>query len=107
MQTFILYRIFVSLLVWLLLLTHYRYRELLLHLITLNDTHTHTHTLGRTSVDERSVRRRYLYLTTRKILKRQTSMPQVGFEPAILASERPQSYTLDCWIGCIGVAAIK
>jgi hypothetical protein len=82
----------------------------LLHLITLNDTHTHTHThtLGRTFLDERSVRRRYLYLTTRNMLKRQTSMPPVEFEPAILSSERPQSYTLlDCWIGCVVVAAIK
>ena len=49
-------------------------------------THTHTQTHGRTSLDERSVRRRYLYLTTRKILKRQTSMLPVGFEPTIPAA---------------------
>jgi len=36
-------------------------RGLLLHLISLSDTHTHTHT--RTPLDDRSARRRDLYLT--------------------------------------------
>ena len=56
--------------------THCRCRELLLHLITLNDTHT----LGKIPLDEGSVRRRDLCLTTH-ILKRQTSMPPSGIRP--------------------------
>ena len=35
------------------------------------------------------------YLTTHNTHKRQTSMPPVGFEPTIPASERPQTYALD------------
>jgi hypothetical protein len=38
-------------LVW-FLLTHCRCKGLLLHLITLNDTHTHTHTLVSTPLDD-------------------------------------------------------
>jgi hypothetical protein len=69
----------------------------LLHLITLNDTHTHTHTqtLGRTPLDEESVRRRDLYLTTQNTHKKETSMPPAGFEPAIRAREQPQTHVLD------------
>ena len=52
-------------------------------------------TVGRTPLDERSARRRDLYLTTHNIHKRQTSMPLVGFEPTISACERPQTYALD------------
>ena len=59
----------------------------MLHLIT----YTHT-TLGRTPLDERSARRRDLYLTTHK---RQTSMPPVGFEPATPASEGLQTDAVD------------
>jgi len=36
-------------------------------------------TVGRTPLDECSIRRRDLYLTTHNIHKRQTSMPPVGF----------------------------
>ena len=57
--------------------------------------HTHTHTLGRTSLDEGSVRRRDLYLTTHKTHNGHTSMTPAGFEPAIPASERPQTYAID------------
>jgi len=32
----------------------------------------------------------------------QTSMPPVGFEPTIPASERPQTYALDCAATVIG-----
>jgi hypothetical protein len=39
--------------------------------------------------------RRDLYLTTHNTHKRQTSMPPVGFEPTIPASERPQTHALD------------
>jgi hypothetical protein len=66
-------------------------------------------TLGRTSLFEWSVRQRDVYLTKHHIHKRQTSVPETGFEPAIPVSERPQtqaataigwvfSYTvLKCW----------
>jgi tetrahydromethanopterin S-methyltransferase subunit F len=43
-----------------------------------------------------------LYLTTHKTHKRQTSVPPVGFEPAIPASERPQTHALDCAVKGIG-----
>ena len=52
-------------------------------------------TIGRTPLDEWSARRRDLYLTTHNCHNRQTSMPTVGFEPAISAGERPQTYALD------------
>jgi hypothetical protein len=52
-------------------------------------------TFGRTSLDEGSARRRDLYLTTRNTHNRQTSMLPAGFEPAIPASERPQTHTID------------
>ena len=52
-------------------------------------------TVGRTPLDEWSARRRDLYLTTHNTHNRQTSMPQVGFEPTISAGERPQTYALD------------
>jgi len=51
--------------------------------------------VGRTSLDEWSALRRDLYLTTHNTHNRQTSMPPVGFEPTISASERPQTYALD------------
>ena len=58
--------------------------------------HTQQHiTVGRTSLDKRSARRSDLYLTTHNTHNRQTSMPLVGFEPTISASERQQTYTLD------------
>jgi hypothetical protein len=58
--------------------------------------HTQTHTtLGVTPLGEWSARRRDLYLTTHKAHKRQTSVPLAGFEPAIPASERPQTHALD------------
>ena len=62
-----------------------------MHLITLDDTYT----LGRTPLDERSARRRGLYLTAHNIHKRQTSMPPAEFEPESLASERPQTYAFN------------
>jgi hypothetical protein len=52
-------------------------------------------TLGRTSLDEWSARRRYLYLTTYNTHDRRTSMPQAGFEHTIPTSERPQTHALD------------
>jgi hypothetical protein len=52
-------------------------------------------TTGRTPLDEWSVRRRNLYLTTHNTRKRQTSMTPVRFEPTISAGERQQTYALD------------
>jgi hypothetical protein len=46
-------------------------------------------TVGRTPLDERSTRRRNLYLTTHDAHNRQISMPLVGVEPRISAGERP------------------
>ena len=51
--------------------------------------HTQRHaTVGRTPLDERSARRRDLYLTTHDTHNRQVSMPPVGFEPKISAGVR-------------------
>jgi hypothetical protein len=74
----------------LFLRTHFR-----MHLITLSDTLTHTHTLGWKPLDEGSVRRTDLYLTTHNTHKRQTSISPAEFEPAVPASDRPQSHALD------------
>jgi hypothetical protein len=48
-------------------------------------------TVGRTPLDERSARRRDLYLTTHDTHNRKISMPPVGVEPTISAGERPQA----------------
>jgi hypothetical protein len=64
------------------------------HYRGLTITLRHT-TLGRTPLDEWSAHRRGLYLTTHNTHKRQTSMSPAGFEPAITASERPQTRALD------------
>jgi hypothetical protein len=63
-------------------------------LFSLDHTQTNT-TVGKTPLDEGSARRRDLYLTTQTLYRRQTSMPPVGFEPAVLTSEWPQTYALD------------
>ena len=52
-------------------------------------------TVGRTSLDEWSARRRDLHLTKHNTHNRQASVPPVGFEPTISAGERPQTYALD------------
>jgi hypothetical protein len=52
-------------------------------------------TVGRTPLDEWSIRRKDLYLTTHNTHNRQTSMPPVGFESTISAGERPKTYALD------------
>ena len=46
-------------------------------------------TVGRAPLDERSARRRDLYLTTHDTHNREISMPPLGFEPKISAGERP------------------
>jgi len=58
--------------------------------------------LGRTPLDEWSARRRDFYLTKLSTYKRQTSTPLAGFEPAIPASQRPQTHALDCAATGIG-----
>jgi hypothetical protein len=63
-------------------------------------------TLGRPPLDEWPARRRDLYLTTHNTHKRQTSMPLVGFEPAILVSERPQTHALDRTAPGIGIITV-
>jgi hypothetical protein len=62
-------------------------------IVALEHTQGHTHIGGRTPLDEGSARRRDIYLTTHK---RQTSMRPAAFEPPVPASERPQTYALDC-----------
>jgi len=52
-------------------------------------------TVGRTPLDEWSARRRDLYLTAHNTHNRRKSMPPVGFESTISASEGPQTYALD------------
>ena len=56
-------------------------------------------TVGRTPLDERSARRRDLYLTTHDTKNRQISMSPVGFEPTISAGERPAAaHLLRSWV---------
>ena len=52
-------------------------------------------TLGRTPLDVRSARRRNHYRAKHNTKNRQTSMPPVGFKPAIEASERLRTHTLN------------
>ena len=52
-------------------------------------------TVGRTPLNEWSIRRRDLYLTTHNTHNRQTSMPPVVFEPTISAGEQPKNHALD------------
>jgi hypothetical protein len=63
-------------------------------------------TFGRTPLGEWSARRRDLYLTRNKILKRQTAMPPGGIEPAIPANERPKTHALDRAASGIGTIHI-
>jgi hypothetical protein len=66
---------------------------------TITPRHT---TLGRTPPDEGSARRRDLYLTICNTHKRQTSVPPVGFEPAIQTTVRPQTHALGRAVTGIG-----
>jgi hypothetical protein len=52
-------------------------------------------TVGKTRLHEWSARRRDIRLTTHNTHNRQTSMPPVGFEHTISASERPKTYAID------------
>jgi hypothetical protein len=62
-------------------------------------------TVGRNLRDEWSARRRDLYLTTHTTHKKQTTVPPAEFEPAIPASERPQTHTL--YRAATGIGASK
>ena len=53
-------------------------------------------TVGKTPLDERSARRRDLYLTTHNTHKRQIFMPPAGLEPTIPGNKRLQIHALDC-----------
>ena len=52
-------------------------------------------TSGKTPLDGWSARRRDLYLTTHNTQNIQIFMTPVGFEPTVLAGERPHTYALD------------
>jgi len=95
-----------SFLFWSLLPTHCTRIGLVLHLITY-DTHIHTLSLSlcRNPLDEGSARRRDLYPTTLNTHKRQTFISPSGFEPAIPASEWPQTHALDR--AATGVSTLK
>jgi len=63
-------------------------------IVQVSQSHSDTHALGRTPLDEWSVRRRDLCLTTHNIHKGHTSMISAVFETAIPASERPHTHVL-------------
>ena len=66
------------------------------HLLSRFLDHTQRRTtVRRTPLDEWSVRRRDLYLTTHNTHNRQSYMPPVGFEHTISTGERPQTHALD------------
>ena len=65
-------------------------------ILEVSRSHPIRHTaVGRTPLDEGSALHRDLYLTTHNTEKRQTFMPPAGFEPAIAASDWPQTLALD------------
>ena len=71
------------------------YRALASSLTRFHDHIQRRATVGRTPLNEWSVRRRDLYLTTHNTHNTQTSKIWVGFEPTIAADERPKTYALD------------
>jgi len=69
-----------------------------LHLIALKDTPI----IGRNPLDEGLTRHRELCLNTHNTHMTQTSILPERFEPAIPASERPQTHALDRAATAIG-----
>jgi hypothetical protein len=67
---------------------------LLLHLITLSDTHTHTHTHTHL-VGLFGTRGQHVSGTRYRGYKGQRAMLSTRFEPAFAAIERPQTYALN------------
>ena len=64
-------------------------------ILEVSRSHTERHnTVNRTSLDERSARGSYLWLTKHNTHKRQASNTPAGFEPSIPANERPQTLAL-------------
>jgi len=55
-------------------------------------SHSDTPHSIKTPLGDWSAQSRDFYLTTHTMHNRQTSMPTAGFEPAIPANERPQTY---------------
>jgi hypothetical protein len=60
-------------------------------MVALDHTQWHEHT----PMDEGSVVRKDIYLTTHKIHSKRTSVPLAGFEPVIPASKQPQIHAFD------------
>jgi hypothetical protein len=83
--------------------------QVMLPLTGVNDTrartrtHTRTRTLGRTPLDEGSIRSKLLYLITHNTQKKPISTPPEGFETATPASEGRQTHVSDGVATGIGV----
>jgi len=79
----------------LILPNHFRCRGLLLHLITLKDTHTHKHTqsVGLLWTRDRSVAETSTWQHT--TFKKDKHPYPAGFEPEVPTSERPETHDLD------------
>jgi len=60
-------------------------------------------TFGRTPLGEWSARSRELHLTSHNINKGQTSMSLAGLEPAVPASDRPQTHALESAVNGTGI----
>ena len=69
---------------------------------TASHTHTHTHTLGLVCTRDQPVTQDATYTSHNKH-KRRTSTSSAGFEPALPASERLQTYILDRMATGIGL----
>jgi hypothetical protein len=57
-------------------------------------THAIRHTVGLLWTSDQPIAEASTYTTYKH--KRQTSMPRAGFKPAVPATKRPWTYTLDC-----------
>jgi hypothetical protein len=97
LQPFFLF-FFLSFLVWPLIPNHCRSRGLLLHTLTLNDTHIHTrarvHAVGLVWMKDRSVAETSTWQHTIIKIERHPC-PWQGLEPVIPTSERLTTYALD------------
>ena len=82
--------LFLSLIFWPLLPRHCRRRVLLLLLITLSDTHS----VGLLSTSDWPIAETSTW--QHNTHKRQTSLPQEGFEPTIPVIYQPRIYAWDC-----------
>lgn len=94
LSKFVLIFFFPHFLFWLFLPTHYRRTGLLTHLIKLNHIYTYTKSVGHLWTRDWPVAETFAWQYTTNI-KKQTSIPPGGFEPAIPTIQRLQSYALD------------